>query len=101
MDPADLQAHRVSQRSLTQVQRWVMSSLATTTVLHMAVGLVVAAFAIDKARVEAQIGLLVIAGAFGMIAVAVGVLIHRRSPLTPWLLLGWLPSILGAVLLFG
>ena len=104
MDPTNLQAHRTTQRSLTTVQKWVMSTLVTTTILHLAVGFVIAAFHVDESRTDAQVGLLCIGGAFGMIAIAVGVLIHqRRFPprLAPWLLLGWLPSVVGAAMLFG
>jgi hypothetical protein len=34
-------------------------------------------------------------------AVAVGLAIHKRSPLSPWLLVGVLPGIVGSVLIFG
>lgn len=101
MDPANMQAYRTTQRSLTRVQQWVMSTLATTTVLHMSLGLVVAAFHVAGGRTEARVGLLVVAGLFGMVAVGVGMMIHRRSPLSAWLLLGWIPSVIGAWLLFG
>ncbi len=96
MDLNDLQAHRTTQKSLSQVQKWVMSTLATTTVLHLAIGFVIGAVQVGKDRLDAQIGLLVIAAAFGMISVAVGLLIHQRSVLTGWLLLGWLPPLAGA-----
>ena len=54
LDPSDLQrSHRSSQsstESLTNVQRWVMSVLAATTILHFAAGLVVAAVFLDESR---------------------------------------------------
>lgn len=96
-----MQAHRTTQRSLTRVQRWVMSTLVTTTVLHMSSGLVLAAFAVDEGRTDARIGLLVIAAAFGMAAFAAGLLVHRRPVFSPWLLLGWIPTVIGAWFLFG
>lgn len=101
MDPHNLHAYRTTQRSLTQVQKWVMSTLATTTVLHLAVGFAIAAMTVPEGRIDAQIGLLVIAGICGMLAVAVGLLIHRHSLLTGWLLLGWIPGLVGAWLIFG
>ena len=52
--------------SVTAVQRWVMSSLTAITILHLSAGLVVAAYFSD--RTDSQIGLLVIAAAFGLIA---------------------------------
>ena len=80
--------------SLGTVQRWVLSTLAATTILHMSFGLVVAAVFSD--RVDARIGLLVIGAAFGLVAIATALLIHQRRPLSPWLLLGLLPSLAGA-----
>jgi hypothetical protein len=84
---------------LTTIQRWVMSSLVTTTILHLAVGLVVAAY--FASRLDAQIGLLVISGAFGLIAFEAALLIHQHRPVSLWLLPGLLPSLVGAFLIFG
>ena len=96
--PRDLAAER---SSLTHVQQWVLSALAVTTILHMSAGLVLAAMFLPEERGSgAQIGLNVIAGAFGVMAVAVGLAIHRRSPLSPWLLLGVLPGVVGVWLTF-
>ena len=85
--------------SLTRVQRTVMSVLAVTTVAHLAVGLVIAALALDDPGPGAQVGLCVIAGAFGVIGVVLARVIHGRSPLTPWLLVGLLPTLVGIWLL--
>ena len=87
------------EASLERVKRWVMSVLVVTTVAHLAVGLVVAAVMLDAPRPVARIGLCVIAGAFGVIGVALARLIHGRSPLTPWLLAGALPTVVGIWLL--
>jgi hypothetical protein len=98
IDPATLgTAPRQSSdaRSLTQVQRWVASSLAVTTILHLAVGLVIAAVYLPDATMSSQIGLNVIASAFGVVAVAAGLVIHRRSLASPWLLLGLSPGMVG------
>lgn len=85
--------------SLTQVQRWVLSALAVTTILHLSVGLVLAAmFLADDRGLDAQIGLNVIAAAFGVIAVAVGRAIHGKPFLSAWLLLGLVPGIVGLFL---
>lgn len=88
----DLAAH---ERSLSRVQRSVMSTLAVITILHMSAGLVVAAIYLDDAAPASQIGLNVIAGAFGVLAVVVGLAIHGRRLLSPWLLLGAVPTVLG------
>lgn len=87
------------ERSLGQVQRWVMSVLAVATIMHLALGLVAAAITLDDPAPGARVGLCLIAGAFGVISVVVGRLIHSRSPLTPWLLAGLLPAVVGLLLL--
>lgn len=101
MDPNDLQSRRRKDpMSLTQVQRWVLSTLAVSTVMHLALGLVIAAWAVDESRTVDRVGLLVIAGMFGMVSIAIGFLIHQRSPLSLWLVLGWVPAVAGAIWIF-
>lgn len=101
MDPANPQRSAPStDRSLGNVQKWVMSTLAVTTVLHMSWGLVVAAGTVGAGHRDAQIGLMVIAGLFGMMAVAAGMAIHQKMPLNPWLLLGVLPVLVSIPLVF-
>ena len=51
-------------------------------------------------RLDARIGANVMAAIIGVLAVAVGFMIHRRSPLTPWLALGLLPGLVGAYFTF-
>lgn len=88
-------------RDLARVQKWVMSTLAVTTILHLVIGLVVAAVMLDDAPDSSKIGLNVIAGIFGAIAVATGLAIHGRRILSPWLLLGVVPTTIGLLLTFG
>jgi hypothetical protein len=85
--------------SLTTVQRWVMSILAVSTVFHLSGGVVLAAAFVDP--VSSQIGLLVIAGAFGLLAMAAGLLIHGSKLTNAWMLLGLVPPALGAWWIFG
>ena len=103
MDPNN--PRRPQQRregmSLSQVQKWVMSILATTTIFHLSAGLVLAAYFLDDDRASSKIGLLVIAGLFGMVAMAVGFMIHQKKLPNPWLLCGWIPTVVGAWLIFG
>jgi hypothetical protein len=82
--------------SLSSVQKWVMSILAVTTIEHLAAGIVVAAYFLEDGRDGARAGLLAVAAFFGMVAVAVGFLIHKRNPVSPWLLLGLSPALVGA-----
>lgn len=98
MDPANPQ-RTVNDHSLTHVQRWVMSVLAVTTIFHMSAGLVVAAYFLDDRAVVSRVGLCVIAGAFGVVAVSVGRAIHRKKVLSTWLLAGLVPTVVGVVLI--
>jgi hypothetical protein len=105
LDPADLRgSHQRSigtAKALTNVQRWVMSVLVVTTILHFSAGIAVAAVLIDDNRADARIGLNVLAAVTGVLGVAAGRAIHGKRLLSPWLLLGLLPGIVGAVLTFG
>ena len=98
MTPGEVRPQPRRSMSLTSVQRWVMSILAVSTGLHMAGGLVLAAHYVDKQ--SSAIGLLVISGAFGLIAMAAGLLIHRRSLLHPLMLVGLVPPVAGAWWIF-
>jgi hypothetical protein len=80
---------------LAKVQQWVISVLAVTTIAHLCVGLVVAALFLDPRDTVARVGVCVVAGAFGALAVGIGRAIHRRPPLSPWLALGLLPTVVG------
>ena len=84
--------------SLSGVQRWVLSTLAATTIMHLAVGLVVAAAFSDG--LDEKIGLLLIATAFGVIAMVAALLIHEKRPVSPWLLVGLVPSLVGTWWIF-
>jgi predicted anti-sigma-YlaC factor YlaD len=104
LDPNDLHAaHRRSQgsqHSLTRVQRWVMSVLAVTTILHLAGGLALVAILNDDLATSGRVGLNVLASVTGVLAIAAGFLIHAKRPFTPWLVLGLLPGVIGAWLTF-
>jgi hypothetical protein len=96
MDPANPRPRAApGAMSMGSVQRWVMSVLAVTTIGHFAAGLVLAAVFMDDRALSARVGLVVIAGVVGVLGVASGFLIHQRSPLTPWLVLGLAPAAVG------
>lgn len=98
VDPDHPRPQNREPMSLGRVQRWVLSTLAATTIMHLALGLVVgAAFA---PRLDAQIGLLLIASAFGVLAILAALVIHQVRLLNPWLLLGLAPSVAGALWIF-
>lgn len=90
--PRDIAAEK---KSLSNVQRWVMSVLAVVvTLLHSAL-ILLAAVSLDNPRPGAEVGLSIIAGAFGVIGIAVFLAIHKKRILSPWLLLGTLPTFVG------
>ena len=100
LDLDNPQPRRADPMSLSTVQMWVLSTLAVTTILHMSAGLVLAAMYVGDCRPDAQVGLLVIAGLFGVMSVAAARAIHRKKLLSTWLVLGWVPTLVGAWLVF-
>jgi hypothetical protein len=87
-------------KAIEGVQKWVLSVLAATTILHLSAGLVIAAVFIDEQYVAARIGLNIIAGGFGIIAVAVARVIHRAPVASPWLALGLVPTAIGLLVCY-
>ena len=83
------------EQSLTNVQRWVVSVLAVSTVVHLVLGLLLAAVVMEDPRPGARVGLCVISGGFGVVAVVLARAIHGRSAVSPWLLLGLVPAVVG------
>jgi uncharacterized membrane protein len=100
MDPANPRKRATPEdlARLARVQRWVMSVLLLTTIFHLSVGLVIASAYVDDTRLDAQIGLNVLASAFGVLSIVAAFAIHKRSLLSPWLLLGVLPGVVGVFL---
>lgn len=82
------------------MQRWVLSVLAATTILHLSAGLAIAAIYSDADRLDARIGLNVLAAVTGVGAVAAFRGIHGKSIATPWLLLGLVPGLVGLAITF-
>jgi len=84
--------------SIEQVQRWVVTFLimavasfplgALTAVSH--------AIAADDRRADAML-LLGVMVALGVLALGVIRMVHRRPPLSPWLLCGALPAVVAAL----
>lgn len=104
MDPnnpqREVKSAATGSMHLEPVQKWVLSILAAVTIAHLAAGLVIAAMYVDESRTDAQIGLNILAGAFGIIAVVVFRTIHQLKPLSFWLLLGLIPTVGGLYLTF-
>ena len=68
---------------LTRVQRWVMSILLATTILHFSAGLAIAAFFMEKDRVDARVGLNVLTSVTGVLAVAGVRALHGQRRVSP------------------
>jgi hypothetical protein len=99
MDPNNPQRMASSSdHSLSNVQKWVMSVLVVTTMVHLVGGLVVAAAYVDQRG--GQIGLLVISAVFGMLGVVGARAIHSKSLASPWIVLGIVPTLVGAAWIF-
>ena len=96
LDPADLRgSHLRSQGSragLQQVQRWVLSVLVVSTILHLASGTAAIAVLKDGLSATGEAVLVGISACIGVLAVVAGRLIHGRHPASAWLLLGLLPA---------
>ncbi len=106
MDPAAPRPRATPEdlARLQRVQRIVMSALVVTTIFHLSVGLVIGAFFIDDTERVAQVGLCVLGGLFGALAVVSAYVIHRR-PLTPTriataLAVGAVPAVVGLYVVF-
>jgi len=98
--PRDAASVAAAEKSLGTVQKWVLSTLAATTILHLSAGIVLAAYFLDGPDVE-KLLLCAIAAGFGVIAVGVARAIHQARVVSPWLVLGVLPGVVGAVLVLG
>lgn len=85
---------------LKRVQQWVASVLVVTTVLHLVAGLIVGAFYLPEDRMDARLGLMVLAAAFGVLGIVGAFAIHGRRLLSWWLLLGVVPSLIGIYFLY-
>jgi hypothetical protein len=100
MDPDNPQPVRADPMSLTTVQRWVMSTLAVITVFHFAGGIALAAVMAPESRLDARIVLNILAAVAGIAGMVAGRAIHQKRMLSPWLLAGCLPGLVGAYFTF-
>lgn len=106
MDP-DAPRKRASPEDIARlehVQRTVMSVLVTTTILHLSVGFVIGALFIDDSERVAQVGLCVLGGAFGVLAVLAAYAIHRK-PITALraataVAVGFVPTVVGLYVVY-
>jgi hypothetical protein len=83
-DPKDLER-------LHRVQRRVISVLIVTTLIHLTVGLILAADAADDDRRDAQVALILLGAAFFVLGIAAVRAINKKPLLTWWMLTGLIP----------
>lgn len=98
MDPQALPQRPTTydDASVRRVQRWVMAALVVTVAMLLAAGWVLIAATIAE-KPAGQWVLLGNAAAFGVAGMAGALVIHQRRWLSPWLLFGFVPSVVGAV----
>lgn len=84
---------------IVQVQKWVASALTLTVAFVWAGGMVALALATFDDRTGAKIGIVVMAAVIGVVAMVGVRLINQARVLSPWLLVGLIPSVVGALVL--
>ncbi len=79
-----------------RVQKWVMSAMLLTVAFILAGGL--ALLSSTSVQAGARPGLLVMSGLTGVLGMLGVRVIHAKTLVTPWLLAGLLPALLGWLL---
>lgn len=98
--PREIRDVREEKARLTHVQQWVMSVLVVTTVVHLSVALVLGALTLNDPAPGAEVGLIVIATILMVLGLLGARAIHRKNPLSWWLVFGLLPAVVGLGLLY-
>lgn len=86
--------------NLVTVQRWVASVILIHIGSVPAVTLAVYSIGIAEHDRGRGIGLWLMSGVIGLVTIAGVRLIHQRTPLSPWLLIGLLPTTATAFYIF-
>ena len=87
--------------STEQVQRWVISLLVFAISAFPIGGLIAATYAeLNRGRHGAAVGLMIMAGVIGVLAIGAIRIIHKRSVASPLLILGVVPASIAAYFLF-
>ena len=91
-------APRPNAMSTVQVQKWVVTVLVVVILGHLTSALVIFALTASEDHPASRIGLLIIAGAVGLLAAGGVRAVHRRRLLSTWLLVGLVPAATGVFL---
>ncbi len=87
---------------ITKVQQWVASAVLLIVGFGVTMPLAWASPQMlqDPATRDAAVPLWLMSGVWGVATMAGALLVHRRRPLSPWLLLGLLPAAVAAPFVF-
>lgn len=89
------------EMSIDQVQRWVVSVLIFAISAFPIGGLMGISHAVrDQGRHGDAVGFLIMAAVIGVLALGAIRIIHKRSVVTPLLVLGTVPAAIAAYVLF-
>ena len=95
------QPKRRNDMTTEQVQRWVISLLVFAISAFPIGGLIAASYSeLHNDRRGAAIGLMIMAGVIGVLALSAIRIIHKRSLVTPLLILGVVPASIAAYFIF-
>jgi type IV secretory pathway protease TraF len=94
-------ADRTEERSLDLVQRMIISALIVVVFgLFAAVLAAYIAFYPEESSRSSTIGLWAMSGIFGLATAAAVLVVNRRRPYSPWVVLGLLPMAVAAFWVF-
>ncbi len=87
--------------SLERTQRWVLSALIAAVALFPSGALIAVTHVTGADDPAAAVLLCAITGVLGVIALAAILLVHRRSVVSPLLVIGLVPAVCSAIWTFG
>jgi len=94
-------ADQSEERSLDFVQRMIISALIVVVFgLFAAVLAAYIAFYPEESSRSSTIGLWVMSGVFGLASAAAVLVVNRRRPYSPWVILGLLPMAVAGLWVF-
>ena len=89
------------EKSLDVVQRWVASVLVIVVAGGPAAALAYYSASLAGTEPSTAVGLWVMSGVIGLAAMVGILIIHRRSPVSPLVVIGLIPAAISAFFVFG
>jgi hypothetical protein len=84
---------RQREMSIERVQQWVLTALISAVASFPLGALIIVTHQVHRSAPSDAVMLCIMTAAIGIIAVVAILLVHRRSPWSPFLILGLLPAI--------